>query len=60
MANGSEPVWLQAITSVGSDAVSELERENAHFEVGWKRKLLSYLSELLLTDFTVKPIVEMA
>ncbi|KAL5267291.1 hypothetical protein ACHWQZ_G004360 [Mnemiopsis leidyi] len=33
MANGSEPVWLQAITSVGSDAVSELERENAHFEV---------------------------
>lgn len=33
MDNGAEPAWLQAITSAGNEAVSELERENSHFEV---------------------------
>lgn len=50
MENGSEPVWLQAITSAGNDAVSELERENAHFEV--TEAILRALEQLCSMDDT--------
>jgi len=41
---GEEPIWLRAVTSAGCDAVSELERENAHFMVA--EGLLEALDQL--------------